>query len=76
MKRRCCLVQKLRYRYFYITAAILDFRLPVTSDDIRNSAVEFLDPENGGVAVGILFLSVIGAEIRWGLFYPLGHIKL
>ena len=30
-----------------LTAAILHFRLPVTSGSIRNSAVDFLDPENG-----------------------------
>ena len=29
-------------------AAILDLRLPVTSDGIRNSNIEFLDPENRG----------------------------
>ena len=28
--------------------------------------VEFLDLENMGVAVGIFFLYIIGAEIRWG----------
>ena len=30
-----------------------------------------------GVAVGIFFLGVIGAELRWGKFYsPLGHSKV
>ena len=28
------------------------------------------DPENMGVAVGILFLAGIEPEIRWGYFYP------
>ena len=30
-----------------LTAAILNFRIPVTLDGIENSAIEFLDPENG-----------------------------
>ena len=29
------------------------------------------NPENMGVAVGILFLAGIEPEIRWGYFYPL-----
>src|SRR5208282_5890424 len=31
-----------------LTAAILYIRLPVTSISIRSSAIDFLDPENGG----------------------------
>src|SRR5664279_5177178 len=53
-----------------ITSAILDFRLPLTSDGIRNSTIEFLDPKNMGVAVGILSLSGTEPEIRWGVFLP------
>ena len=53
-----------------LLAAILDFRLPVTSDSIRNSAIEFLDPENRGVAVGIFILSIIEPEIPWGVILP------
>ena len=34
-----------------IAAAILDIRLPLTSGGIRNSHIEFLDPENGGGGV-------------------------
>ena len=34
-----------------LTAAILHFRLPVTSGSILDSAIELLDPENVGVAV-------------------------
>jgi hypothetical protein len=30
------------------------------------SAIEFPDPENTGVAVGILFLGALDLEIRWG----------
>ena len=38
-------------------------RLPVTSGSIRNSAVELLDPENGGLAVGTALISSLEAEI-------------
>ena len=51
-------------------AAIQDFRLPVTSDNIRNTTIEFLVPENKGVAVGILLLSSLEPEIAWGKFVP------
>ena len=44
-------------------AAIFKSRLPVTSDSIRNSATELLDPENGGLAVGTALISGIEAEI-------------
>ena len=44
-------------------AAILRFRLPVTSGSILNSAIELLDLENGGLAVGTAFLSCLEAEI-------------
>ena len=57
---------------FYLTAAILDFRLPVTSDNHGNSTVEMADPENMGVAVGILSLAGIEPEQRWGYFLPPG----
>ena len=43
-------------------ATIFKNRHPVTSGTIRNSAVGLLDPDNG-VAVGILFLGAIEAEI-------------
>ena len=49
-----------------LAAAILDFRLPVTSDGVCNSAIVFLDPENMGVAVGIILLSCLQAEIYLG----------
>ena len=40
-----------------LSAAILEFRLPVLSGRIRNSPTEMLDLENAGVAVGIALLS-------------------
>ena len=46
-----------------ITAAILDIRLPLTSGGIRNSPIELLDQENGGLAVGTALISSLEAEI-------------
>ena len=43
--------------------AIFEFRLPVTSGIIRNSAGELVDPENGGLAVGTALISSLEAEI-------------
>jgi hypothetical protein len=43
------------------------------------SFVEFLDPENMGIVVGIFFLCIIGAEIRWSVILPqppVGRTKL
>ena len=45
-------------------SAILKFLLPVTLGSIYSNAVDFLDPENMGVAVGISFLGATDAEIR------------
>ena len=42
---------------------VRDNRLPVTSGSIRNRAIELLDPENGGLAVGTESLSGLEAEI-------------
>ena len=46
-----------------LAAAILKNRLPVTSGSIRVVAIELLDPENGGLAVGTASLSGLEAEI-------------
>ena len=46
-----------------LAAAILKNRLPVTSGSIRVIAVELLDPENGGLAVGTASLSGLEADI-------------
>ena len=46
-----------------ITAAILDIRLPLTSGGIRNSHIEFLYPENRGLALGTALISSLEAEI-------------
>jgi len=44
-------------------AAILDFRLPFTSDSIKTSSIELLNLEIVGVAVEISLLSWMRAEI-------------
>jgi len=49
-----------------LEGAILDFWLTVTLHSIPNSTVRFLDPENMRVAVGILFISWLGADIHRG----------
>ena len=46
-----------------LTAAILDIRLLLTSGGIRNSPVEFLDPEKWVLAVGTALISRLEAEI-------------
>ena len=57
--------------------AIWNFLLPLTLDSIHNRVLEFLDPENMGVAVGILFLSAIEAEIYCEHFvYESGYTLL
>ena len=63
--------------YFRLMAAIFDFPVALTSDSIHNSLTVLLDPENVGVAAGILLLSYIHAEI-WDIAYVLpvngGHL--
>ena len=67
MERHRYLVNKLRYKYFRfrlgLAAAILKSRLPVTSGSIRIIAIELLDAENGGSAVGTASLSGLEVEI-------------
>ena len=41
----------------------LKFRHPITSGNNSSSAIEFRDPENIDLAVGISFLSCLEAEI-------------
>ena len=49
--------------YFRLMAAIFDLPVTPTSQSIYNSFTVLLDPENVGVAVGILLLSLLQAEI-------------
>jgi len=51
---------------YTISAAILDFWLPVSSGNVTDSTIEKFEPENMGVAVGILFLANLEAEIPLG----------
>ena len=46
-----------------LAAAIFKCRLPVTSGSIRDSAVELVDPENRGLAIGTALISGLEAEI-------------
>ena len=41
-----------------MAAAIFEFRLPVTTCSIRNSAAELMNPKNGGLAVGKEFENI------------------
>jgi len=41
----------------------MDIRLPVTLGVIRNSPIEFLNPEHGGLVVGTALLSCLEADI-------------
>ena len=49
--------------YFRFEAAMFDQPVALTSGNIHNSPTVLLDPENVGVAVGILLLSHTQAEI-------------
>ena len=55
-------------------AAILDFRLPVTSYSNPIDAIGFPVPKNMGVAFGISFLCATDAEIR--LVEYVGKLRL
>jgi len=52
---------------YIISAAILDFWLPVSYGIVADSTIEKFDPENIGVAVGISFLASLEAEITLGV---------
>ena len=52
-------------------AAIFDFPLPVWSHNIPSITVGLLDPKNIGVAVEIMFLTGVEAEIHGGIVYPM-----
>jgi len=51
---------------YIILADILDFWLSVSSGNVTDSIIEKFDPENTGVAVGIVFLASLEAEIPRG----------
>jgi len=55
---------------YTISAAILDFSLPVSFGSVTDITIETFDPENMGLAVGILFLSSLEADTTGGSFIP------
>ena len=52
------------------SAAILDFWLSVSYGSVTDSTIEQFDPVNIGVAVGIVFLVSLEAEIHLGVVLP------
>ena len=50
--------------------AILDFWISISSHSDENNFIEKFDSENGGVAVGIWFLSHLEVEIWLGVILP------
>jgi len=48
---------------YIISAPILDLLLPVSSGSVTDSTIEKFDPQNIGVAIGILFLASLEAEV-------------
>jgi len=59
---------------YIISAAIMDFWLPVSSGSVTYGTIEMFDPENMEVAVGILFTAILEAEIPPGVvLLPLQH---
>jgi len=58
-------------------AAILDFSLPISSDTVPDCTVGIFDPENIGLAVGILFSkSSTSSGGTWEVLYPLVCVRL
>ena len=54
---------------FYLMAAILRFRLPVSSVAVGNNPIEMFDIGNGTRAIVISFLSSVEAEILLRVAY-------
>jgi hypothetical protein len=63
----------MTYRYIRFGAAILNFLLPVSRWSLPDIAIEFHDPENVRVAVGISFLGALDPEIRIRFEIIFGH---
>ena len=53
----------MSHNYFWLMAAIFDFKHTQTSDSIPTSLCMLPDPKNMGIAVGISLLSCTEAEI-------------
>ena len=63
-----CILAEIREITLF-PAAILDFWLPVSSDKVTDRPIENFDTKNMGVAVEIVFLASLQAEIPWGYFF-------
>ena len=61
---------KLNQRISSLHATILDYPLPVASGSFTGISIEMAVYKNGGVAVEILSISFIAAEIMLGSFSP------
>jgi hypothetical protein len=64
MKHVFCYDYKLRYNYFRFSGRHLGFSSPQWLDSFFNGSNGSLDPENMGVAVGILEIPHLQAEIQ------------
>jgi len=60
---------------YIISAAILDFWLPVSSGSFTDRTIEMFDRKHMGVAVGIVFLASQEAEIPLGVVLPPPHFN-
>jgi len=60
----------LKYVHFILATAILDFWRTSTSRDTGSGTIKKFDPENIGIAVGILLLWALELEICVGVKYP------
>ena len=61
----------------FLSTAILDFWLPVMFDSVADGTIETFEPENMGVAAGILFPASLEAEVyKWELVTKVCKIKL
>ena len=54
----------------FLATAILDFWWMSTSRDTGSGTIKTFDPENMGIAVGILLLCTLELEICLGVKYP------
>jgi len=59
----------VKYVHFILATAILDFWRMSTTSDTGSGTIKKFDPENIGVAVGILLLCVLELEICLGVKY-------
>ena len=61
----------VKYVHFILATAILDFWRMLTTRDTGSGTIKKFDPENIGIAVGILLLCALELEIcLGGVKYP------